>query len=95
MQRQQHAFQFPKGVLANASFEQVAPLIDELLVDDSPPPPVAPQQQAGSIELGAAIQQVIATMGDPPIVADINRKLIFFYPDFKVIFLDGKVIDVK
>ncbi len=89
------AFQFPKGVLANASFEQVAPLIDELLVDDSPPPPVAPQQQAGSIELGAAIQQVIAAMGDPPIVADINRKLIFFYPDFKVIFLDGKVIDVK
>ena len=89
------AFQFPKGVLANASFDQVAPLIDELLVDDSPPPPVAPQQQAGSIELGAAIQQVIAAMGDPPIVADINRKLIFFYPDLKVIFLDGKVIDVK
>jgi hypothetical protein len=34
-------------------------------------------------------------MGEPPIVADINRKLIFFYPEIKVIFLDGKVIDVK
>ena len=93
------AFQFPKGVLANASFDQIAPLIDELLVDDSPPtPPPAQQQQrqqSAAVELGAAIDQVIAAMGDPPVVADVNRKLIFFYPDFKVIFLDGKVIDVK
>ena len=92
------AFQFPKGVLANASFDQVAPVIDELLVDDSPPPPSAPQQpaqQPAAVELGASIEQVVSAMGDPPIVADINRKLIFLYPDIKVIFLDGKVIDVK
>ena len=90
------AFQFPKGVLANASFDQVAPLIDELLVDDRPPPPAQqPTQQPAAIEIGAAIDQVISAMGEPPIVADINRKLIFFYPEIKVIFLDGKVIDVK
>jgi hypothetical protein len=90
------AFQFPKGVLANASFDQVAPLIDELLVDDRPPPPAQqPTQQPATIEIGAAIDQVISAMGEPPMVADINRKLIFFYPEIKVIFLDGKVIDVK
>ena len=90
------AFQFPKGVLANASFDQVAPVIDELLVDDSPPPPAQqPTQQPATIEIGAAIDQVISAMGEPPMVADINRKLIFFYPEIKVIFLDGKVIDVK
>jgi hypothetical protein len=90
------AFPFPKGVLANASFDQVAPVIDELLIDDSPQPP--PQQQTqlpATIEIGAAIDQVLSAMGEPPIVADINRKLIFFYPEIKVTFLDGKVIDVK
>lgn len=99
------AFQFPKGVLANASFDQVAPVIDELLADDSPPPPPPPpspttsqslpRQQPATIDIGAAIDQVITAMGEPPIVADINRKLIYFYPDLKVIFLDGKVTDVK
>lgn len=90
------AFPFPKGVLANASFDQVASVIDELLIDDSPQPP--PQQQTqlpATIEIGAAIDQALSAMGEPPIVADINRKLIFFYPEIKVTFLDGKVIDVK
>lgn len=89
------AFQFPKGVLANAPFDQVAPLIDELLVDDSPLATRQTLQQPAALEIGAAIDQVLSAMGEPPIVADINRKLIFFYPEIKVIFLDGKVIDVK
>lgn len=89
------AFPFPKGVLANASLDQVASVIDELLADDSPPPAQQPMQQTATIEIGAAIDQVLSAMGEPPIVADINRKLIFFYPEIKVIFLDGKVIDVK
>jgi hypothetical protein len=90
------AFQFPKGVLANASFDQVAPVIDELLVDDSPQPPAQqPTQSPATIEIGSGIDRVLSAMGEPPIVADINRKLIFFYPEIKVIFLDGKVIDVK
>jgi hypothetical protein len=90
------AFQFPKGVLANASFDQGAPVIDELLVDDSPQPPAQqPTQSPATIEIGSGIDRVLSAMGEPPIVADINRKLIFFYPEIKVIFLDGKVIDVK
>lgn len=93
------AVQFPKGVLANASFDQVAPVIDELLTDDNPPPaatqpPAAPPTSA-AIEIGAVVDQVLAALGEPDIVANINRKLIFFYPDIKVIFLDGKVADVK
>ena len=96
------AFQFPKGMLAKASFDQVAPMIDELLTADSPPPPPPPpasqplaRQQPAPIEIGAAVDQVIAAMGEPPVVADLNRKLIFFYPDLKIVFLDGKVTDVK
>lgn len=89
------AFQFPKGVLANASLDQVAPVIDELLVDASPPAKQQTLQQPAAPEIGAAIDRVISAMGEPPIVADINRKLIFFYPEIKVIFLDGKVVDVK
>jgi hypothetical protein len=36
------AFQFPKGSLANATFPQIAPVIDELLVGEGPRPNRSP-----------------------------------------------------
>jgi uncharacterized protein YaiE (UPF0345 family) len=94
------AFQFPKGYLANAAFPQIAPVIDELLVSEGPRPGPAPQNaspptQPVSINLGDSVDQVMAAMGQPILIADLDRKLVFLYPEVKVTFLEGRVADVK
>ena len=93
------AFQFPKGYLANATFPQLAPVIDELFDRGAPPPAVQavqqPPSQPASINLGDTVDQVMAAFGQPDVIADLNRKLVFLYPDVKVTFIEGRVADVK
>lgn len=60
-----------------------------------PPPPDAPPPQPKTIALGMTRDQVVAIMGQPQKVVNLNTKEIDYYSDMKVVFLKGKVSDVQ
>ena len=63
----------------------------------------APQQQGGAapaqapktISLGQTEEEVVAILGEPKKIVNLGAKQIYYYPDMKVVFTDGKVADVQ
>lgn len=104
-------FPFPKGGLPSAdnvmktiaevvtvdTTEQDTPPSDPAAQaepkDDSaqPAPPIVPK----TIALGQTKDQVVALFGQPPKIASLGSKEIYYYSDMKVTFVDGKVSDVQ
>ena len=62
-----------------------------------PPPPPADERPPApkEISLGQARDVVVANLGQPEKIAKIATREIYFYKDFKVIFVNGKVTDVQ
>ena len=65
-------------------------------------PPQAPAQAAAqpaaapkTIALGQTTDQVVGIMGQPQKIVNLGAKQMYFYPDMKVIFTNGKVTDVQ
>lgn len=48
-----------------------------------------------TISVGQSKDQVLAALGQPQKVANLNSKEIDFYPDLKVTFVNGKVVEVQ
>lgn len=63
----------------------------------APPPPPADAPPAGpkTIALGQTKDMVVAILGQPTKAAVLGKKEIYYYPDMKVIFLNGKVSDIQ
>jgi hypothetical protein len=63
-----------------------------------PPPPPPPDQPAAppkTISLGQTVDDVVANFGQPTKKAKVGTKEIYYYPDLKVTFVNGKVSDVQ
>jgi hypothetical protein len=60
-----------------------------------PPPADAPPPAPKTISLGQTKDMVVAILGQPAKVAIVGKKEIDYYPDMKVIFIDGKVTDIQ
>jgi hypothetical protein len=60
---------------------------------EAPPPPA--DQPPPTITIGQTIDQVTAALGQPQRKAVIGKKVIYFYKDLKVTFVDSKVSDVQ
>lgn len=60
-----------------------------------PPPPDAQQAPPKTLELGQTKDQVVANFGQPQKVVKLGAKEIYYYPDMKVTFVNGKVTDVQ
>jgi len=56
-----------------------------------PPPPAPPKV----VTVGQTREEVAAILGQPSKVAVVGKKEIDYYPDMKVIFVDGKVTDIQ
>jgi hypothetical protein len=56
------------------------------------PQPQAPPQ---TIRLGQTPGEVLAILGQPQKIANLDSKMIYVYKDLKVTFVDGKVSDVQ
>jgi hypothetical protein len=54
-------------------------------------PPAPPK----TIALGQTTDQVVGTLGQPQKIVNLGAKQMYFYPDMKVIFTNGKVTDVQ
>jgi hypothetical protein len=61
-----------------------------------PPPPPAdtPPPPPKRVALGDTKDQVVGTFGQPQKQAAVGAKEIYYYPDMKVTFVNGKVTDV-
>ncbi len=100
-------FPFPKGLVPPAdvvmkTIEEVvtvdAPAQDAAATDNASPPAqsaVQPAPAPKTIAWGQTPDQVVAILGQPQKIVNLGAKQMYFYPDMKVIFTNGKVSDVQ
>jgi hypothetical protein len=100
-------FPVSKGAFppADAMLKTIAEVItpDNPNQDAQPAESAAPQQQGGAapaqgpktISLGQTKEEVVAILGEPKKIVNLGAKEMYYYPDMKVIFTDGKVTDVQ
>ena len=76
---------------------QEAPAADNAAPPAEAAPPAAAQPAVApkTIALGQTTDQVIAIFGQPTKIVNLGAKQMYFYPDMKVIFTNGKVSDVQ
>jgi len=55
----------------------------------------APPRRPVTVNLGQTIDQVVASMGQPPTKLNVGQKDIYVYKDLKITFTGGKVSDVQ
>jgi len=60
-----------------------------------PPPPAAAAPPPPTLSLGQTPDEVVAVAGQPNRIVDLGAKKIYTYPDMKVYFQDGRVVDIK
>jgi hypothetical protein len=87
------AFQFPKRYLETAPFAEIQQTISQIFRQVNPQ--AEPQATPARIELGYTIDQVMASLGQPDKVVELEAKEIYIYKHLKVTFLNGKVSDVE
>ena len=100
-------FPFAKNVAPPA--DEVMKTIEEVITAEAdtqeaaPADNAAPAQQAAAqpaaapktIGLGQTTDQVVGILGQPQKIVNLGAKQMYFYPDMKVIFTNGKVTDVQ
>lgn len=60
-----------------------------------PPPPPPPDTPPKTISLGQTKDEVVAILGQPQKVVKLAVKEMLYYPEMKVILVEGKVADVE
>jgi hypothetical protein len=101
-------FPFTKNVAPPA--DEVMKTIEEVITAEADAQEAAPAdnpapagQQAAAqpaappktIALGQTTDQVLEILGQPQKIVNLGAKQMYFYPDMKVIFTNGKVTDVQ
>lgn len=87
------SYEFPKGVLNTATPESLAKTVQAVIV-----PEEALKTAAGTpktVELGQTPQQVEAAIGKPETIINLANKITWVYRSLKVVFVEGKVVDVQ
>jgi hypothetical protein len=59
-----------------------------------PAAPADSSEKSSDVTKGQTIEQVIAILGQPSLIADLQTKIVYFYPNLRVFFVDGKVAEV-
>jgi hypothetical protein len=72
-----------------------APASNMAPIAPPPPPADAPPPQPKTVSKGQTKDQVYAIFGQPSKIANLGTKEIDYYPDFKVVFVGGKVSTVE
>jgi hypothetical protein len=98
---------FPKGKFPPAD-DVMKTVAEVVTVDNTPPDAPSPDtatsgpatsdstpESPKTITVGLTKDQVIAILGQPQKIVDLGTKQMYYYPDMKVIFIDGKVTDVQ
>ena len=73
----------------DSSASAAQPQAPSLLPTDAPPAPPK------TIALGQTKDQVVANFGQPQKIVNLGTKEMYYYPDMKVTFVNGKITDVQ
>ncbi len=87
---------FPKGSIPTP--DQLLNTISEVLTvqsDDAAAAQPQPAPQPKTVLKGDSIDQVVATLGKPEEILQVDTKQIYVYKEVKITFLDGKVSDIQ
>jgi len=57
--------------------------------------PCAQGPSTGGIAMGQTIDQVLEAIGSPDRIGDLGSRVIYFYPNLKVVFLCGRVSEIS
>jgi hypothetical protein len=79
-------------ITAEADSQDAAPADNAAPAAPAPAQPSAPPK---TIALGQTTDQVVGILGQPQKIVNLGAKQMYFYPDMKVIFTNGKVTDVQ
>lgn len=63
--------------------------------DKNQPPAQDGKPASTRVAKGQSPDQVIAILGQPTSIADLGPKLIYYYPNLKIVFVNGKVSEVQ
>jgi hypothetical protein len=91
-QQAQDADAAEKDVVKESQQETVGPAIP---IATAAPQTAAPSATPTTVGLGQTVDQVTGALGQPTRVFDLGAKKILQYPNMKVTFKDGKVVDVQ
>lgn len=100
-------FPFVKNVVPPA--DEVMKTIEEVITAEADTQEAAPAENAApaqaaaaepaaapkTIALGQTTDEVVGILGQPQKIVNLGAKQMYFYPDMKVIFTNGKVTDVQ
>jgi hypothetical protein len=75
--------------------EAAAPVADNAAPAPAEASAAQPAAPPKTIALGQTTDQVIGILGQPQKIVNLGAKQMYFYPDLKVIFTNGKVSDVQ
>ena len=101
---------FPKGKFPPPD-DVMKTIAEVIVVENSAPEAPAaeaaqaPNEQAAAantpaaapktVSIGQTTDEVVSAFGQPQKIVNLGKKVMYFYPDMKVIFVDGKVSDVQ
>lgn len=80
---------FPQGALATATVDDVMTQLSGILKTEEA------ASAPATVSLGQTPAEVEAAMGKPQTVINLGARVIFVYPNMRIIFQDGKVADVQ
>jgi hypothetical protein len=75
--------------------DAAAPAADNAGAPPAEGPAAQPAASPKTIALGQTTDQVVGILGQPQKIVNLGAKQMYFYPDMKVIFTNGKVSDVQ
>lgn len=84
-------FKFAKDHLQATDFSNVKAVIAEVLATEQ-------EYQSGNtknVSVGQTFQEVESALGKPEKIVNLGVKVIYIYKDMKVVFTEGKVVDVQ
>jgi hypothetical protein len=85
------AFEFPDEFLASADADAIKKAVDVVLL----PQTEVQASQTKTVALGQTEDQVKSVLGAPDKIINLGAKVIYVYKDIKVVFTEGKVVDVQ
>jgi len=85
------SFKLPKATLPSMDASAVKAVVDPVLAVETE----LAAAPSPTISLGQTLEEVEKILGKPKQVINLGQKVIWIYDSMKVIFVDGKVVDVQ
>lgn len=93
-------FILPADVVEQGKYDQVVERVNRYFIPEREYADLQSKSAAAAsapktVELGQTVEQVEAVLGKPETIINLGTKVTFVYKNLKIVFVDGKVVDVQ